>query len=349
MRALAHPLALICCLAQLTAQKVGDEAPEIVWTATLGFGDIASGRLGDLRGSAVLLVVFSTRSATSKEAISHLNQLHATKAEEGLVVVGLTAEDAGAVAAFVTKHGVKHPVGVGFNEDYRIDGLPDSFLIDKDGKILWRGHPQAVDPRALESALAGAKPAVAVAGLEDVQSLRRSKDHGGAYRKAMSLLAGGTLSDRAKAQATDWTESAVRFVAQSIADADAAEQEKDWFLLWSKLEPVASMYQGVPGADAAKTRLAAMMADPKTKREIEAGRKVAEAKQREQALDFDGAHALYKEAAAAFGGTRAGKAASAAWAAIEKEGKLGFDATCGYCKAAGVACPAHTKAKKKRK
>ena len=349
MRALPQSIVLALCLSTLAAQKVGDEAPELVWKTTIGFGDIDNLRLGELRGSVVLLVMFSTWASTSKDVITELNALHATKAELGLVVVGVTDEEPGDVTAYVTKNKVTYPVGVGSNEGYRIAGVPEAFLIGKDGKILWRGHPVALDQRQLENALVGAKPAVAVAGLEEVQTLRRSKDHGAAYRKAKTLLDEGGLSDRAKAQATDWMETSTRFVEESMAAADAAEKQKDLFLLWSKLEPVASFYQGVPGADAAKTRLTALVADPKNKREIDAGRKFAEAKQKELALDFDGAHTIYKEVAQAFSNTKAGKAAAAAFAAIEKDGKLGFDPTCGYCKAAGVACPAHSKAKKKKK
>jgi hypothetical protein len=275
--------------------------------------------------------------------------LFAEKAEAGLVVVGVTGEEESEVKAWVEKNKVAYPIGIGDTEDYNVRAIPHAFLIDKEGKVIWRGNPGSLDARTIDEALVGAKPAVVVAGLEEVQSLRRSKDHGGAWRKAKSLLEAGGLSERAEAQATDWMQASTRFVEESMKAADAAESQKDLFLLWSKLEPVASLYQGVPGAEAAKARLAALLADPKNKREIEAGRKVAEAKQKELALDFDGAHTIYKEVATAFGNTRAGKVAAAAFAAIEKDGKLGFDPTCGYCKAAGVACPAHSKAKKKKK
>lgn len=284
-----------------------------------------------------------------KDQIPHLNALFAEKAEAGLVIVGVTGEDATEVQAWVEKNKVAYPIGIGPTEGYNVRGIPHAFLIDKAGQIIWRGHPGALDTMTLDEALVGAKPAVAVAGLEEVQTLRRSKDHGSAYRKAKALLEEGGLSERAKLQATDWMEASTRFVDESMKAADAAESQKDLFLLWSKLEPVATLYQGVPGAEPAKTRLTALLADPKNKREIDAGRKFADAKQKELALDFDGAHTIYKQVATAFSNTRAGKAAAAAFAALEKDGKLGFDPTCGYCKAAGVACPAHSKAKKKKK
>jgi len=334
--------------APLQAQKIGAEAPDLVWKATFEFGDIASKKLSDLRGSVVLLVFFKTQLSASRDEVKRLNQLHADKSEVGLVVVGVTDEDVGDVGAFVTATKVKHPVGVCLEGDYTLRGIPDSLLIDKDGKIVWRGHPAALELPLLEKTLAGAKPAVVVAGLEELQTLRRAKDHGNIWRKAKQLLEAGGLSDRAKTQAADWMQSIEQFVVKSIADADKAEVAKDVYAVWAALEPIALFYQGAPGADVAKVRYDTLIADGKNKKEIEAGKKFAEAKAHEATFDFDGAHACYKETEKLFGGTRAGKAAALAWKVIEKDGKLGYQHTCGYCKAGGCACPQHSKIKKKK-
>lgn len=44
----------------LTAQQVGEVAPEIEWRETVGFADIPSQKLSQLRGSAVLLEFWGT-------------------------------------------------------------------------------------------------------------------------------------------------------------------------------------------------------------------------------------------------------------------------------------------------
>jgi hypothetical protein len=130
-------------------------------------------------------------------------------------------------------------------------------------------------------------------------------------------------------------------VADGLAAADAAERAKDTFALWSTLEPLALRFHGVPGADAARTRFDALLANPETRREVEAGRKLADAEAREAAQDFDGAYTRYKALAGSHAGTAAGRKADERHRAIEKDGKLGFDATCGYCKSANAACPQH--------
>ncbi|HEX6813421.1 MAG TPA: TlpA disulfide reductase family protein [Planctomycetota bacterium] len=331
----------------LEAQKIGSDAPDLVWKGTCEFGDIANKKLSDLRGSVVLLVFFKMHSAASRDEIKRLNSLHADKSEVGLVVVGVTEDDAADVTAWAKEAGVKFPIGVCPPGDYVVRGIPDSFLIDKDGKVAWRGHPAALEQPLLEKSLAGAKPAVVVKGLEELASLRRANDHGSIWRKAKQMLEAGGLSPRAQAQATDWIQTIEQFVTRSVADADKAEQAKDVYGVWAALEPVALFYQGAPGADAVKTRFDTLLADARNKKEIEAGKKFAEGKVREAAFEFDAAHACYKETERLFGSTKAGRAAGLAWKAIEKDGKLGYQHTCGYCKAGGAACPEHKPKKKK--
>ena len=88
------------------------------------------------------------------------------------------------------------------------------------------------------------------------------------------------------------------------------------------------------------------MADPKNKKDIEAGKKYTVGKEKEAAFDYDGAYAVWRELDAAFPTTKQGKDAVNLMKAYEKDGKLGYDNTCGYCKAGGVACPQHRKKKK---
>lgn len=339
-------LVLAFAASPLLAQKIGEEAPELTWTATHNFGDIPAKKLSELRGSVVLLEFVSVRQATAREELGKLTKLFTELAEQGLVVVTVTSEPAEDVAKWVKRTEIKRPVAVGFNKDYDVNGVPDAFLIDKDGKLLWHGHPSGLERPRLDLALRDARPAIVLPGLEDAQAMRRSKDFGATWRKAKELLDGGGLSDGAKAQAKDWMQQYEQFVQTSLAAADKAVAANDPYGQWVALQPVADWYQGVPGADAGKKRFDALMADPKNKREIEAGKKFAAAKEKEAACDFDGAYAIFREVSTTFGTTKVGKEAASLVKAYEKDGKLGYDNTCGYCKAGGVACPQHRKKKK---
>lgn len=337
--------ALTC--SPLLAQKIGEPAPDLTWTAAHNFGDIPSKSLSELRGSVVLLDFISVRQPIPREEFAKLTNLHNERVAKGLVVITVTSEAAEDVAKWVKKGEVKRPVAVGFNKDYDLNGVPDAFLIDKDGKLLWHGHTYDLDKKRIDDALVGAKPAIVLPGLEDAQALRRSLAYGATYKKCKQLLEGGGLAEATQEQAKDWMQTYEKFVADALAAADAAEKAKDVYAQWFALQPVADWYQGVPGADGAKTKFDALVADKKNTREIDAGKKFAIGKEKETAQDFDAAYAIWKDLAATFANTKCGKEAVNLVKAYEKDGKLGYDKTCPYCKARGAACPTHSKAKKK--
>ena len=264
----------------------------------------------------------------------------------GLVVVGVSGEEESEVEPFVTKHKVQYPIGIGETEDYDVNGIPHAFLIDKDGKIVWRGHPASLDKALVDKTLVGAKALVPATGLEEVVVLRKANDHGGAWRKAGELLAAGKMSERAQAMAKEWVAAAEKFVVDSLAEATQAEAAKDVYVQWAKLDPIANGYQGVPGAEPGKARFDKLMAEPRNKKEIDAGKQFAAAKALEAAFEFDKAYDLFKDASNRLGTTKAGRAATAAYRALEKDGKLGYTPGCSYCKAAGAACPTHKKKKR---
>ncbi|MBL8725419.1 MAG: TlpA family protein disulfide reductase [Planctomycetes bacterium] len=348
MRSLAKVFGLLAMAAPVSAQKLGTEAPDIAWERTFVFGDVPNQKLSDLKGSVIVLEFWTTYSNQCAQMVPKLNALFAAKAEAGLVVIGLTGDDANLVLPWVKKHDVKYPTASAQSKDYTVSGIPEAIVIDKDFKIAWRGHPAALEDATLDPLLVGAQPAVVVAGLEDVQTLRRASDHGGAWQKGKKLLEEGLLSERAKRQLTGWLTAYENFVTTAVAAADAAEKAGDVYEQWRNLEPLAGGYRGVPGTDAAKDRLDKLLAEPKHKREIDAGRKLAEARQKAAAFDFDGAHEAFKAVANAYANTRAGKAAAVAFKEIESQGKLGYLATCPYCKTSGAACPTHSKNKKKK-
>jgi peroxiredoxin len=339
-------VAMACTIAPVAAQKVGDVAPEIVWEHAINFGDIAAKRLSDLRGSAVLLEFFETENSAYRKRVPNLDLLYSQKAELGLVIVGVSSNSVAELDAWMKLTGADYPIVLSKTTDYAMSYVPHAFLLDKDGKIAWRGMPQQIADAEIDKILVDAKPAIVLPGLEEVQVMRRSKDFGAAYGRAKQLVTAGTLSAKAQAQAKDWLQQYEQFVVAAIAAADAGAAAKDVYAQWAALQPAADYYQGVPSADVCKTRFDALMAEPKNKKEIEAGRKFATGKLKEAAFEFDAAYAIFKEVALAFGTTKAGRDASALVKSYEKDNKLGYDHTCGYCKAGGNACPQHRKKKK---
>lgn len=142
--------------------EVGSPVPNYA-AATLA-ADSAS--LDGLRGRVVLLNVWATWCPPCREEIPALQELHERYASEGLEVVGVTIDAPGeerAVRDFVREYGMTYPVWLDpqdrVSSTFRLTGVPSTFLIGRDGTLLWRhlGPVTADDPgllRMLEEALA---------------------------------------------------------------------------------------------------------------------------------------------------------------------------------------------------
>ena len=77
--------------------------------------------------------------------VPHLNDLHESYEEKGLTIVGVTNEEEPLVREKMKAAEMKFPValveGIGVDQAYNVSNVPRSFLIDRDGKLVWYGHP----------------------------------------------------------------------------------------------------------------------------------------------------------------------------------------------------------------
>lgn len=88
----------------------------------------------------------------------HLNEINTKYGSRGLKIVAISSEQ----SDLIERKGV---VGLGMNYGvarsagasrlYGVNGIPDSFIIDKEGKVLWRGHPGYINDEMLAAWLGG--------------------------------------------------------------------------------------------------------------------------------------------------------------------------------------------------
>ncbi len=135
---------------EIVAFEIGDRAPEIHLDYIQG--DPVS--LAKNTGGKVHIVEFwATWCAPCKESAPHLSSLQRTYRDEGLVVLGISDEDESVVKPYMAEYGADMAYAVALDpegktqkkylEGYGITGIPWAFLIDRDGKVAWVGHPMA--------------------------------------------------------------------------------------------------------------------------------------------------------------------------------------------------------------
>lgn len=145
------------------APEVGAAAPE--YAAVDLAGDTIS--LESLQGEVVLLNVWATWCLPCREETPALQRLHERLNDQGLRIVGVSIDARGetqAVADFVESYGVTYDIWLDPAEQiistYRVIGVPNTYLIDRDGIIRWKhiGPVLDDDPQLLamlEEALQG--------------------------------------------------------------------------------------------------------------------------------------------------------------------------------------------------
>ena len=108
--------------------------------------------LADLRGEVVLLNVWATWCPPCREEMPGLQRLHAELGSRGLAVTAVSIDKAsarGEVEAFARENGITFRVlldpGERVTRTYRTSGVPETFLIGRDGTLLRRWIGQ-IDP-----------------------------------------------------------------------------------------------------------------------------------------------------------------------------------------------------------
>jgi thiol-disulfide isomerase/thioredoxin len=115
------------------------------------------------RGEKVYLIEFwATWCPPCRESIPHLTKIQRAYRGKGLIVVGISDEDAETVTRFVKDKGDEMDYAVAADPEYKtisnymgkygVGGIPTAFLVDRGGRVVWYGHP--LDPQ-MESRLSG--------------------------------------------------------------------------------------------------------------------------------------------------------------------------------------------------
>jgi len=145
------------------AAELGDPAP------ALHVAEWVKGQPVDLaagKGKNIFVVEFwATWCPPCRQSIPHLTELQKKFKDKGAVFVAVSDEQAPVVKEFVGKMGDKMDYTVAVDKErktvaayleaFGVSGIPHAFIVDKEGRIVWQGHPMADLEVALTQILDG--------------------------------------------------------------------------------------------------------------------------------------------------------------------------------------------------
>lgn len=103
--------------------------------------------LKDLRGKVVLVNFWATWCPPCRKEMPDLEALYEKYKDQGLVILAISDEEAAKISPFIAERRISYPImldpGRKVNELFRVEGIPKSFVYDRDGKMV----AQSIDMR----------------------------------------------------------------------------------------------------------------------------------------------------------------------------------------------------------
>ncbi|MBV9241073.1 MAG: TlpA family protein disulfide reductase [Acidobacteria bacterium] len=110
--------------------------------------------LRELKGKVVLVNFWATWCSPCRKEMPDLDALYKRFKDQGLVILAIDDEEIAKVSPFLKQNPVAYTVlldpGRKVNDLYRIDGIPKSFIYDREGKLV----AESIDMRTQKQFLA---------------------------------------------------------------------------------------------------------------------------------------------------------------------------------------------------
>jgi len=106
-----------------------------------------SWELRELRGKVVLVNFWATWCPPCRKEMPDLQTLYDRFKDKGFVVLSISDEESAKVTPFIAEHKISYPVlldpGRKVNDEFIVEGIPKSFVYDREGKLV----AQSIDMR----------------------------------------------------------------------------------------------------------------------------------------------------------------------------------------------------------
>jgi len=203
--ALVAGLAMACSSQAAETLKVGDPAPKLQvakWVQGEPVKQFEPGKM-------YVVEFWATWCGPCRESIPHLNALYQKFKDKGVVVIGqdVSEEDDSGVPAFIKKMGTNMTYRVALDDKSQIkegamnttwmeaagqNGIPTAFIVNKQGKVVWIGHPMTMTEKLWTDILADkydfAKEAANEAKMKEISTKLRTAVMNEKWDDANSLV-----------------------------------------------------------------------------------------------------------------------------------------------------------------
>jgi peroxiredoxin len=103
--------------------------------------------LRELKGKVVLVNFWATWCPPCRKEMPDLNALYQRFKDQGFVILAISDEEVGKVKPFIAERNISYPVmldpGRKVNDLFQVEGIPKSFVYDREGKLV----AQSIDMR----------------------------------------------------------------------------------------------------------------------------------------------------------------------------------------------------------
>lgn len=137
--------------------KPGDAMPPLALEVMLNAPEAAKADWESLRGRVVVLEFWATWCGPCVAAIPHMNELTTKLKEEPITFISITDEDRAKIERFLKKKPIAGWVGLDTDQALQkalnVRAIPATFIVDKQGRLVQRTHPNAVTESMLRKVL----------------------------------------------------------------------------------------------------------------------------------------------------------------------------------------------------